>query len=80
MKVTPKTKERKQVDFTTLNPSNAFLWHGGIWFKLDDDKQGCANLNTGQYFSSMCGEYVVPVNATVTWKHKEDKKNIKSPK
>lgn len=71
MKVTPKTKERKQVDFTTLKIGQEFYWHGALWIRVDDSEQGAVNLETGEYFTNNCSEYVVPVEATLTWKFKE---------
>ena len=71
MKVTPRTREQKQVDLTTLEVGQVFLWHGALWIKLKDDNQGVANLETGEVFFENCGEYVVPVDATLTWKYKK---------
>lgn len=77
MKITPKTKNRKMVDFADLKPKDTFYWHGGIWIKIDDNEQGIANLETGEYQISMCGELVVPVDAVLTWKYKQSKKEKK---
>ena len=74
MKVVPKTKMHNEVDFADLDPGNAFFWRGDIWVKTDDSEQGTVNLTTGELQYSMCGEYVVPTDATVTWKRKETKK------
>jgi len=74
MKVTPRTKMHNQVDFSVLKPGNAFFWRGAIWLKVDDGDQGTVNLSSGEYQTNMCEEFVVPVDATVTWKRKEIKK------
>ena len=73
MKVTPRTKERKQVDFAILKSGDAFLWRGGIWVK-GEDNQIAVNLSTGEVFTDNCGEYIAPVDATIHWKYKETKK------
>lgn len=76
MKVIPKTKEKNQVNFSKLKAGETFLWHGGIWIK-GEFNQSAINLKTGEMFVDNCGEYVVPVEATVNWKHKEIKKKGK---
>ncbi|MCK5615772.1 hypothetical protein KAR91_78640 [Candidatus Pacearchaeota archaeon] len=73
MKVTPRTKEKRQVDFETLKSGDTFHWHGAVWIKINYN-QGAVNLETGKFFTENCGEYIVPINATMTWKYKEAKK------
>lgn len=74
MKVTPKTKMYNQVNFSKLKHGDAFFWRGDIWLKINDSKQGTVNVSTGEYLYDMCNERVVLVDATVTWKRKEVKK------
>ena len=70
MNVTPRTRPHNVVDYSTLKPSDCFLWQGGIMVKGDKD-QGAINLNTGQSVFNMCGDLVVPVDATVNWKYRK---------
>lgn len=74
MKITPNIKEKNQVKFSTLEDGQVFLWHGGIWIKEEGDDQACVNLKTGVCYINNCEEYVVPVDATLTWKHVTPKK------
>lgn len=76
MKVTPRTKEKTMVDYSTLKYGDAFLWNGDVWIKGKQD-QAAVNLRTGEMFFNTCGEYIVPVEATINWKHKVSKKKGK---
>lgn len=71
MKITPKTRPDKTVDFETLEPTDTFLYQGAVWMKVSDNDQDGVSLSTGEYQSEMCGAVVVPVDATLTWKHKK---------
>jgi hypothetical protein len=76
MKVIPRTKNRKSVKFSVLNPGDAFIWRDGICIK-GSANQILIDLNTGFTCYDNCDELVVPVEATVNWKHKEFKKRNK---
>ena len=80
MKVTPRTRPHNAVDYSTLKSGDAFLHQGAIWVKEKGYNQEGVRLVDGYCQINMCGDIVIPVDATLTWKHKKvtpKKKGIK---
>ncbi len=75
MKVTPKTTKVNTVDYSTLKAGDCFIMHNGVWIVTsnEDLDQGATCLSDGQVLSDLCGQQVLPVDATVTWKAKTKK-------
>ena len=69
MNVTPRTRSYNAVDYSTLKSGSAFLYQGAIWIVVSDSDQGAVRLDNGEYQSCLCGDIVVPVDATLTWKY-----------
>ena len=60
----------KATDYDDLNNGDAFLHSGCLCMKCENEEQEAINLDTGQMYSDMCNNTVVPVNITVAWKKK----------
>ncbi len=79
MKIKPAIRGPKNYyDFSDLDVGDTFIWHGCLYQKLDDnsddkvDEQAAYNFSGSNISYGMCGEYVLLVDAVITWtKQKE---------
>ena len=80
MKVLPKIKTSQDLTlFEDLADGDVFLFTNkglGLWIKTEDlmDKQLAVNVETGEEMFDLCEQWVVKVEATVTWKYIVEKR------
>lgn len=81
MKVTPEIKEDSRFcECGELEYGSAFLYKGDLWMMTNGVSQEAVCLSNGALFDDICGEKLIPVEATITWKRKAVKKSKKSTK
>lgn len=74
MKVTPKPKNSQEhIEFSELDGGEVFLHNGRLFIASNCDRQECIDLETGEHLAEMCGQAVMLVDATLTWKYKPTK-------
>lgn len=72
-KVTPKPKFKKQgVDFKELKAGDYFLYDDCLLVKVDPEvgDQQAVDVDNGDHYIEMCGEYVLPVDVEIKWKRR----------
>ena len=74
MKTVPETKlKHKTVLFETLASGDAFVYGGDLYIVACKNQEAVCLLDGG-YLEETCSTEVIPVNATVTWSYKDQKK------
>lgn len=58
------------VRYEELANGECFILESRLFMKYDIDDQEAYDLDGGQYKYGLCGDIVIPVNISVTWKKK----------
>ncbi len=59
------------ITFEVLSDGDAFIYQGKLCIKMDmANQEGIRLDNSGDYFSDLCEEVVLPVDIKITWKLK----------
>ncbi len=59
------------ITYGTLDDGDAFIYQGRLCFKIDVcDQEGVRLDKSGEYFTDLCEEVVLPVDIKITWKAK----------
>lgn len=76
MKIKPKLRRTKNTaKFSDFNEGDCFLLDDDIWMKIQDGvdmEQRCVSLTDGEVLIEMCDTSVVPVDAELNWKRKNN--------